>query len=100
MAKIGKIQAVKISKNAISPKIKGTKGKESFKEIINRFLGDDKTLNDIDKIQKQINTGVKFKPEQLLAYQIRAGKLHLRVELVSKVAESANSTTKRLQSSQ
>ena len=92
----GVSQVAKIQKQAITPKIK-TKG---FKEILNNFLGKDQALQDIDKIQKQLNTGIKFKPEQLLVYQIKAGRLHLRVELVSKVAESANTTAKRLQNSQ
>ena len=45
-------------------------------------------------------SGGKLTPAQLITYQIKAGDFGLRVQLVSKVAESAVSTLKRLQNPQ
>ncbi len=99
MSKITKIVTSKIAKSPTpSPNI--SSDKNGFKEILKNFLKGDTALSDIDKIQTQISKGIKFKPEQLLSYQIRAGRLHLKVELASKVAESASGTARRLQSSQ
>jgi hypothetical protein len=62
------------------------------------FGGD--LIPQLRKLEHSVTTGQKIPPEQLLALQIRTGELGMRVELVSKMAESLISTFKRLQNPQ
>ena len=54
----------------------------------------------IDRVAEAAISGKEISPRELLAFQIRAGQFGLRVELISKMAESGISTLKRLQNPQ
>lgn len=49
------------------------------------------------ELTQKIESGTSISSKELLLYQIRAGEYGMRVELVSKLADSANSSLKRLQ---
>jgi len=49
------------------------------------------------ELTQRIESGTRISSKELLLYQIRAGEYGMRVELVSKLADSANSSLKRLQ---
>ena len=52
------------------------------------------------KLQSDMMTGKKFSPQELLAYQILVGQFSLRVEMLSKAAESASAAIKKFQTPQ
>lgn len=81
----------------------------TFAEVRAELLSKDKGIEalfggdlvpQLRKLEQSVVSGQKIPPEQLLALQIRAGDLGMRVELVSKMAESLISTFKRLQNPQ
>jgi len=49
------------------------------------------------ELSSKIESGSPLSSRALLLYQIRAGQYGMRVELLSKIAESANTSLKRLQ---
>ena len=55
---------------------------------------------DIMKIQNQLVSGKSLKPQEMLLYQMKVGQFGIRVEFVSKIAESALSTARKLQNPQ
>lgn len=72
----------------------------SFKDVLKGLS----SSNDIVSLQKDLKTftegivaGRSFSPRDLILYQIKAGQFGLGVELVSKVAESASATIKKLE---
>ena len=81
----------------------GAKGKV-FKQILSNVTEskpDQKNVfQEITELQQKLISGNKIPPKELLLYQIKAGQFGLRVELVSKVADSALSTARKLQGSQ
>ena len=73
-----------------------------FSEIYEKILsGVQQTdLNEqIGGVQKRVLQGEQFSPRELLLLQVSVGRFNMQVELVSKVAESANATLRRLQGS-
>ncbi|MCO6430205.1 MAG: hypothetical protein J5J00_05040 [Deltaproteobacteria bacterium] len=64
-----------------------------------RGLGLD-SFSEIAQVQQRILSGQKLTPQELIIYQVRAGEYNLRVELVSKIAESVMATMRKFQSSQ
>ena len=52
---------------------------------------------ELTKVGQAIAGGRDLSARELLLYQVRAGQLGLRVELVSKVAESGLQTVRKLQ---
>ena len=66
----------------------------SFKEIMAGGLEEE-----LKNIQGQLANGHNFSPKELLLYQVKASQFGLRVELVSRVAESLVAVTKKLQTS-
>ena len=67
------------------------------KAELNGISGDAKGLAGMQKILEQ---GKTFSPNELVLFQVKASKLHLRVELVSKSAETVHATARRLQQGQ
>lgn len=72
----------------------------SFKDVLKGVS----SANDIVSLQKDLKSftdgvvsGKSFSPRDLILYQIKAGQFGLGVELVSKVAESAGATIKKLE---
>ena len=63
---------------------------------LSQLLGGD--ANQLQKIEAGIMRGQKLSAPELLVYQIKAGQFGLRVELVSKLAESLAGSWRRLQS--
>lgn len=51
----------------------------------------------LENLQQQLINAPELNPRQLLLYQIKVGQLGLRVELISKLAESATATVRKLQ---
>lgn len=72
--------------------------KVSFKEVLGTVGGGFHA--ELNHLQKNLISGAKVAPEKLLLYQIKVGQFGMRVELVSKIAESMLSTVRRLQSTQ
>ena len=72
------------------------KTEPKFLDKLDQFLP---KSGDLQQIQAVIAKADKVNPAELLGYQIKASNYHLRVELVSKVAESALGTVKKLQGS-
>jgi hypothetical protein len=64
----------------------------------NIFGGD--SFDQLRAFQQAVLSGKRMSPEQLLVFQVKATDAHMRVELLSKIAESAISTAKRLQNPQ
>ena len=60
----------------------------------------DGLYSDIQRLQQQVMSGKSLSSQELITYQIKAHQFGLQVELVSKVAESAVSSLKRLQNPQ
>lgn len=54
----------------------------------------------LDSFRTGLVSGRAFRPEELLAVQMRASALGLRVELVAKIAEGALSLVRRIQGAQ
>ncbi|MCB0353123.1 MAG: hypothetical protein KDD64_06340 [Bdellovibrionales bacterium] len=51
----------------------------------------------LSSFQKGVLNGQLFSPQELLKFQIQAGQFGLRVELISRVAESASATIRKFQ---
>ena len=51
-------------------------------------------------IQSKVLKGAALTPQELISFQIKANQFGVRVELISKVAESAMATTRKLQNQQ
>lgn len=93
--------------NATQPSVSGPTPKKSFNQIMQELSGaggkrTDLWSNSLHKelvnFQQMVQSGKHLSPQQLLVYQIKAGQFGIRVELISKVAESVNATTRRFQS--
>jgi hypothetical protein len=59
-----------------------------------------KDFSDLANMQNAIEGGKSFSPRELVLYQVKASRLHLHVELVSKGAETVHATARRLQQGQ
>lgn len=94
--KIDKLASVSIKK-VKSPEQISTNG-FSFdaikKEIANLLLDKSSPLSEIENRLTNTNN---LSGKDLLSFQIRASNYHMKVEVVSKVAESLIATTRRLQ---
>jgi hypothetical protein len=74
----------------------GVSGKE-FKEVLEGLKGKGDPFLEIQKMSHDLLTKKDPSAQELILYQIKAQQFGLRVELVSKVAESAGNTFKKLQ---
>lgn len=79
--------------------------KISFKDLIQDIsirtdFGFDNSLKHINKIQQSLINSKNLEPKQILQYQIQISELNLRVELMSKAAESAAALARKMQNSQ
>ncbi len=98
------VQASAITTQSASQPTAGV-GAKDFQQVMEQVGGVPKLLGlelhkDIAKLQSSAVSGKALSTQELLYYQIKANEFNLRVELTSKVAESAISTTKRLQQAQ
>jgi len=80
-------------------KAQGKTFKEVFEGLING-LGKTDFHKEMATLQHSLKGGKHLAPRELLLYQIKAGQFGLRVELVSKLAESAVSTLRKFQGNQ
>lgn len=55
---------------------------------------------ELESIQRKIMSSARIDSRELLLFQVRVSQFAMRVELLSKVGESANSTVKRFQNGQ
>ncbi len=83
----------------------GVKFGEVFERISNqgRSLSDVLGTNfqsDFAKLEKTIRAGQSIPAQELLLWQFKVGQVNLRVELVSKVAESALASVRKFQNGQ
>lgn len=53
--------------------------------------------NRLTEIQKRALSGATFTPRDLILLQMQMGRFNMQVELVSKVAESATATLRKIQ---
>jgi hypothetical protein len=78
---------------------------ESFKEVLSNLnekiawdrvfgVADHKALGDF---RQRVTRGAHFTNQELLSFQIRAGEFGLRVELISKLADSLVGTAKKFE---
>lgn len=78
----------------------------SFSQILERIaerLGFDGKTDlhaELASLQKVALGKSSFSNKELLLYQVKAGQMHLQVELVSKVAESGLAALRKLQQAQ
>ena len=72
--------------------------KTSFKSLLTGAGGD--LHLELERMRERLLTARSFTPQELLAWQIRAGQFGLRVELISKVAEGIMGAARRLQNPQ
>jgi len=77
-----------------------TSGGRSFKDVVQKLENGPDMHKEIINLQKGLMEGREFSPRELLVYQIKASQYHMRVELVTKLAESALATTKKFQTGQ
>ncbi len=70
---------------------------ESFQKVFDRIGQSGDIHQELMSFRSQLVRGKEFQPQELLYYQIRAGQYGVKVELVSRLAESVNHTVKRLQ---
>lgn len=92
---IGK-KGIAAAGEVFKPKASGVSGKE-FKEVLDGLKGKGDPFLEIQKMSKELLTKKDPTPQELILYQIKAQQFGLRVELVSKIAESAAGTFKKLQ---
>ena len=69
-------------------------------KVTTEKLQNDSVFQQVQAVQSNIAAGKLVPYQELLLYQVRMGQLGLRVELLSKVAESVSSTVRKLQSGQ
>lgn len=75
----------------------------SFSEVFGRVLervdlsSTSAQIKDIAGMQQTIERGETFLPRDLILFQVMASRIHLRVELVSKSAETVHATVRRFQ---
>lgn len=73
--------------------------KTDFKEVLENQKSND-MFADIQKTQKTLIEGKEISGKDLILYQIKVGQFSMRVELISKMAESAMGTVKKFQNPQ
>lgn len=87
-----------LSPGGIQPRIQHGGFAEIYEKVLSGTRQAD--LNEhIAGIQNRVLQGEQFSPRELLLLQVSVGRFNMQVELVSKVAESANATLRRLQGS-
>ena len=75
----------------------------SFEEVLNQATPKSFGLNihaELLRVERAVASGQGLPLPDLINLQIKAGQFGLRVELLSKVAESATTTLRKLQSGQ
>lgn len=73
----------------------------TFREVIDSLHSfSSQGLSEIRAFDAKIRGGASLSFQELLSFQSLLGSVGLRVELLSKVAESASATTRRLQNGQ
>ena len=76
-------------------------GGPKFSEVLDKIrvqgAGGTDLFKDISTMQQRIVQGGNVTPRELILYQITAGQFNLRVELVSKVAESVMVSLRKFQ---
>lgn len=87
-----------LSTTGIQPRIQNGGFAEIYEKVLSGTRQAD--LNEhIAGIQNRVLQGEQFSPRELLLLQVSVGRFNMQVELVAKVAESANATLRRLQGS-
>ena len=79
------------------------KGQVSFEQVLNQTAPKAFDLNihaELLQVERVVASGKTLPLSDLINIQIKAGQFGLRVELLSKVAESATTTLRKLQSGQ
>lgn len=88
---------------AVPNTIKAEESGQTFKEIMNslqREASNSSQIKEFRELDAKLQRGGAISPRELISYQIKISEFGLRVELVSKLAESLSSTVRRLQSGQ
>lgn len=96
-----------ITKATTSSEI-GAKSNTTFKSLFDAVksrqlesdLGFNSPLQQISKIKETLSSAEGMQPKDILVYQIQISELNLRVEMLSKAADSALAMTRKLQNAQ
>jgi hypothetical protein len=81
--------------------VSGVRG--SFQAILlglERWSSASSSIGEANRLRAALDRGQSLSPRELIALQIHAGEVGIRVELVSRVVESALGAVRRLQSPQ
>lgn len=73
---------------------------QAFDKIKKELNGSEDFYTQIRSMERDLASGKELSSKEILLHQIRAQHFHLRVELVSKVAESALATVRKFQNPQ
>jgi hypothetical protein len=100
ISRINELLPMSPSQPQATPSVGGGSGGPSFGEVLRNtkedFLGGN-LHGLVNDLQVRMQRGEQLKPGELISAQIAMTHLSTRVELVSRVAESAVSTVRRLQ---
>lgn len=105
VALIGSISSISGKTNSLSvQKTAAPSGKSFGQSLENVRKSGDQVLfpktdfhKELVKLQQDLASGKKIPPRDLLLYQIKAGQFHLRVELISKSAETVLAAVRKFQ---
>lgn len=91
--------AVKVSEPVPVVSDRGSNWQRVMERVFTN-LGAQELQVDLGKLQSAIVRGVKFSPQDLIVYQIKASEFGLRVELVTKLSEALMTCMRRFQNTQ
>lgn len=105
MERIGGVAGVGgIQPGGVPTPVGGGNSGSTFKDLMAAISkaegGGGTSFREIQNLQHQVLTSKTISPRDLIVYQIKVSQFGLHTELISKVAESASSTLKKLQSGQ
>jgi hypothetical protein len=102
------LQAATVINTPISPSAVSPNPPKDFQEAMRECKGfscldgvlGQSLHEDLVKMQAQVLKGGSMPARDLLLYQVRVGELNLRIELMSKLADSLLTTCRKLQNGQ
>lgn len=87
-----------------APAAPSTELRGKFEGLLNELHSRDilgtRQHQELTVMQEKLSSATQLSPRELLFYQMRVGEFGLRVEMISKMSESAITTVKKLQQTQ
>lgn len=92
-----------IGKNEITPPSVSSAPPISFGQVLDRIsskrnFGTREDFRSLASFERGTTIGREFSMQELLTFQVKAARLHLRLEACAKIADAAVSSIKRFQS--